>query len=124
MATRAETWLARVRKVALALPEVTERPSHGAPSFFVKKTKCFANFTNDHHGDGRLALWLAATLDAQELLVNAEPTHFFVPDYVGHLGWVGVRLDRGLDLARVKGLLEQAWRVRAPQALLKTLVTR
>jgi hypothetical protein len=124
MPTRAETWLARVRKAALALPEVTERPSHGAPSFFVKKTKCFANFTDNHHGDGRLALWLAATLDAQHLLVNAEPAHFFVPDYVGHLGWVGVRLDRGLEVARVKALLERAWRVRAPQALANMLATR
>ncbi len=110
-------WLERVRKCALALPETSERVSHGSPSFFVKKTKAFVSFLDNHHGDGRLALWCAATLDAQQLLVEAEPTHFFVPAYVGHLGWVGVRLDRGLAWAKVKPLIEQAWRVRAPAKL-------
>lgn len=109
----AETWLARVRKVALALPHVSERPSHGAPSFFFKDKKAFCHLTDNHHGDGRLALWLAGTVDAQQLLVAAEPELFFVPAYVGHLGWIGVRLDRGLSQAKVKALLEQAWKVRA-----------
>jgi hypothetical protein len=116
----AEKWLLKVRKCALALPETSERLSHGAPSFFVKKSKNFLNFAENHHGDGRLSIWCAATLDAQQLLVNAEPEHFFVPAYVGHLGWVGVRLDRGIAWSKVKVLIEQAWRVRAPAALLRT----
>src|SRR5438067_1111653 len=33
----------------------------------------------------------------QDTLVRAEPEHYFVPPYVGHRGWLGVRLDRGLD---------------------------
>ncbi|MFO0595480.1 MAG: MmcQ/YjbR family DNA-binding protein [Myxococcaceae bacterium] len=106
-----------MREVTAALPETTERASHGSPSWFVKKTKNFASLGDNHHGDGRLALWLAATLDAQQLLVNAEPEHFFVPAYVGHLGWVGVRLDRGIAKKKVKALIEQAWRVRAPLKL-------
>ena len=118
MTPRAQKWLEKVRKCALALPETSERLSHGAPSFFVKKSKNFLNFAENHHGDGRLALWAAATLDAQQLLVNAEPEHFFVPAYVGHLGWVGVRLDRGITLTKVKAIIEQAWRVRAPKSLL------
>jgi len=108
-----EAWHERVRKVALALPDVSERVSHGAPSFFFKTKKAFCHLTDNHHGDGRLALWLAGTMDAQELLVAAEPEHFFVPAYVGHLGWVGVRLDRGIGQAKVKALLEQAWKVRS-----------
>ena len=117
MTPAAKKWLTRVRACALALPETTERLSHGAPSFFVKKTKNFLNFAENHHGDGRLALWCAATLDAQQLLVNAQPEHFFVPAYVGHLGWVGMRLDTGLSWTKVKALIEQAWRVRAPKSL-------
>lgn len=117
MTPLAEKWLAKVRTCALALPETTERPSHGAPSFFVRKTKGFLHFTENHHGDGRLAIWCAATLEAQQLLVNAEPEHFFVPAYVGHLGWVGVRLDQGIAWAKVKAIIEQAWRVRAPKSL-------
>lgn len=115
---KAQKWLEKVRKVALALPETSERLSHGAPSFFVKKTKNFLNFAENHHGDGRLAMWAAATLEAQQMLVNAEPEHFFVPAYVGHLGWVGVRLDRGIAFGKVKAIIEQAWRVRAPKSLL------
>lgn len=117
MTPLAEKWLVKVRACALALPESSERLSHGALSFFVKKTKCFLNFTENHHGDGRLAIWAAATLDAQQLLVKAEPKHFFVPAYVGHLGWVGVRLDKGISLKKVKAIVEQAWRVRAPKSL-------
>lgn len=116
MTPLAEKWLVKVRTCALALPATTERLSHGAPSFFVK-TKNFLNFTENHHGDGRLAIWCAATLEAQQLLVDAEPKHFFVPAYVGHLGWVGVRLDQGLAWSKVKAIIEQAWRVRAPKSL-------
>ena len=118
MTPKAEKWLIKVRACALALPGATERLSHGEPSFFVGKTKTFLNFTENHHGDGRLAIWCAATLEAQQLLVKAEPEHFFVPAYVGHLGWVGVRLDKGITWPKVKALIEQAWRVRAPKSLL------
>lgn len=112
-ASKKQAWLEVVREVALALPNVSERLSHGTPSFFFKKSKCFASLADNHHGDGRLALWLSATLDAQAMLVKAEPKHFFVPAYVGHLGWVGVRVDRGIGKRKVKALVEQAWRVRA-----------
>lgn len=117
LSPKAKKWLEKVRKVALALSETSERLSHGAPSFFVKKSKNFLNFAENHHGDGRLSIWAAATLDAQQMLVKAEPDHFFVPAYVGHLGWVGVRLDRGITVAKVKAIIEQAWRVRAPSSL-------
>jgi hypothetical protein len=113
----AAKWLERVRVVCLALPETSERQSHGAPTFFVGK-KSFASFLDDHHGDGKLALWCAASLEAQQLMVSAQPRHFFVPAYVGYLGWVGVRLDTRLPLKTVKQVLEQAWRVCAkPRAL-------
>lgn len=118
MTPKAKKWLEQIREVALALPQTSERLSHGAPSFFIKKTKNFLNFAENHHGDGRIAMWAAATLDAQQLLVNAEPKHFFVPAYVGHLGWVGVRLDKGIAFKKVKAIIEQAWRVRAPAKLL------
>jgi hypothetical protein len=113
--------LARVREACLALPEVSERESHGAPSFFVRGTRCFAMVHDDHHGDGRLALWVAAPPGAQALLVDAAPDVHFVPPYVGHQGWVGVRLDRGLPWEEVEGLLEDAWLTRAPARLAATL---
>jgi hypothetical protein len=112
--------LARVRRICLALPETTERLSHGAPTFFVRAKKTFAMFHDDHHGDGRLAIWCAAPPGAQEALVGAEPDRFFRPAYVGHRGWLGLRLDRDLDWDEVEAVVEDAYRTVAP----KTLVAR
>ena len=71
--------LDRMRALCLALPEVTERLSHGAPTWFVRDKKTFVTYMDDHHGDGRLAIWCAAAAGAQELLVDEEPERFFVP---------------------------------------------
>ena len=87
--------LARLREICLALPETSERPSHGAPSFFIREKRCFATVVDDHHGDGIFGLWVAAPTGNQEMLVAADPERFFRPPYVGHRGWLGVRLDRG-----------------------------
>ncbi|MGH9887994.1 MAG: hypothetical protein ACREBE_20850, partial [bacterium] len=81
--------LARVRAVCGALPEVTEKPSHGSPAFMVNDKRAFAYFLDDHHSDGRLALWCAAPEGAQAMLVDSNPEHYFLPPYVAHHGWVG-----------------------------------
>jgi hypothetical protein len=109
--------LERVRQVCLALPEVTERLSHGAPCFFIRDRKTFVMFMDDHHGDGRLALWCAAPPGMQAALTGGEPEHYFVPPYVGHRGWIGVRLDRGLDFEQVAGAIEDAYLTVAPKRL-------
>ena len=71
--------MTKVRRICLALPEVNERPSHGAPTFFVRDKKTFVMFHDDHHGDGMLAIWCAAPDGAQEGMVRAEPERFFRP---------------------------------------------
>jgi hypothetical protein len=109
--------LDRTRRICLALPETTERPSHGAPTFFVRGKRAFVTFHDDHHGDGRLALWCAAPPGVQQLLVEAAPEHFFIPAYVGHRGWLGVRLDRDLPAAELDGLIEDAYLTVAPASL-------
>src|SRR5262249_59069922 len=60
--------LTRVRRICLALPETTEKISWGTPKFRVKGTKgkILAMFQEDHHGDGRLALWCNAPKRAQQ----------------------------------------------------------
>lgn len=103
--------LGRVRSICLALPEATERLSHGAPTFFIGGKKTFVMFLDDHHGDGRVALWCAAQPGVQAELVGEEPERFFVPPYVGHRGWVGVRLDCDLDWDEVAGIAKDAYRV-------------
>ena len=101
------TAIKRVRAVCLALPGAAERPSHGSPTFFAGK-RSFVMFMDNHHHDGRLALWCAAAAGVQAAVVDADPERYFVPPYVGHRGWIGVRLDRGLGWDEVAGVIEDA----------------
>lgn len=105
--------LARLREICLALPGAEERLSHGTPAFFVKN-KQFAHYWDNHHDDGRLAIWCAAPIGMQEALTTADPERFFVPPYVGHRGWIGMRLDREPDWAEVAHVVGYAHRVVSP----------
>jgi hypothetical protein len=100
--------IARMRRIALALPGASEKLSHGEPTFFAGG-KVFVTVDNDHHGSGHVAIWCKAESGVQAALVESEPRHFFVPPYVGKQGWVGVRLDSGLDWAKVAALVERSW---------------
>lgn len=100
--------LDHVRGICRDLPGVEERLSHGAPAFFARG-RMIAQLWDNHHGDGRLALWCAAPPLAQETLVEGEPDFFFRPPYVGQRGWLGVRLDRGLDWERVRRIVSGAY---------------
>jgi hypothetical protein len=113
--------LRRVREICLELPEVTERPSHGSPAWFIRDKKTIVMFLDDHHGDGRLALWCAAPPGVQALMVDEDPVRFFVPPYVGHRGWLGVRLDIDVDWDEVAGIVEDAFRTIAPKPLVARL---
>jgi len=113
--------LDRVRSLCLALPDVNERPSHGAPTFFIRDKTTFVMFQDDHHGDGRLALWCAAPPGVQQELVETESDRFFRPPYVGHRGWLGVRLDGRVDWDEVADLCEDAYRAVAPAKLVARL---
>ena len=114
-----EETLRRIRELCLALPETSERLSHGAPTFFVRGKRAFLMVLTNHHGDGRFAFWCAATAGLQEMLVDADPEKFFRPPYVGHRGWLGVRLDRGLDWAELAGIVEDAYAEIAPAKLVE-----
>ena len=117
MTTADPAGLAAVRRLCLALPEVTERASHGEPCWFVRDKKMFAMFANRHHDD-RVACWLAAAPGEQQALVAGDPELYFVPPYVGTRGWIGVRLDRqGIDPAVLTELITEAYRVVAPARL-------
>lgn len=108
-ARKVEAALQRVRKICAALADVEERPSHGAPTFFRKGKRSFVMFHDDHHGDGRLAIWCRAEPGVQAQLVDEEPDRFFVPPYVGPSGWIGVRLDRDVDWQEVAEIIGDAF---------------
>jgi hypothetical protein len=120
-ARQKEAALARVRKLCAAFPETVERLSHGAPTFFAGGKKTFVMFLDDHHGDGRVAIWCAAPPGVQATLVDEEPDRFFVPPYVGPRGWVGVRLDRDVDWDEVGGIVDDGFRLVATKRLIAEL---
>jgi predicted DNA-binding protein (MmcQ/YjbR family) len=111
---------AAVREACLWLPETEEAVSHGSPIFKVRG-KTFAMYLLNHHGDGRVALWLNAPPGAQGLYTREEPKHFFVPPYVGHRGWLGVQLDKGIAWRRVAKLVREAYEHLAPPGLAKSI---
>src|SRR5918997_1441068 len=118
-----ERTLDGLRQICLGLPETSERLSHGAPTFFVRGKRAFLMVLTDHHGDGRFAIWCAAAADVQGMLVDADPERFFVPPYVGHRGWVGMRLHRGFDAEELAGIAEDAYVEVAPRTLVERAAT-
>ena len=112
----------RLRAICLALPEAAEVEAWGEPTFRVRK-KIFAMYSNNHHGDGIVAVWCKAPPGAQEVLIGADPTRFYKPPYVGPSGWIGIRLEGGVDWGMVASLVEDAYRMTTPKRLLALLDT-
>lgn len=111
--------LAKIRSLALALPEAEEKLSHGAPGFFVRGGKFFAYFTRDHHGDGITALLVKASgVEEQAMLIEQDPDLYYRPAYFGPAGWIGIRLDTGTnDWRHIEDWLTRSWRASAPKRL-------
>ncbi|MFS0728016.1 MmcQ/YjbR family DNA-binding protein [Paenibacillus sp. 1P07SE] len=107
----------QINRLCLSLPEASERTSHGAPTFFIKDKLSFAQYHINHHGDGKIALWCAAPAGIQQVLVDANPGQYFVPAYVGHLGWIGIRLDKPVRWREIEGVILDAYVTRAPKTL-------
>ena len=105
----------RLRAICLALPEAAEKEAWGDPTFRVRDRI----FAMEKRGDGRVSVWLKAPAGAQEVLVGAAPDQFFVPPYVGHRGWVGVRLDDRPDWEEVAALVRRSYCMTAPARLSK-----
>jgi hypothetical protein len=113
--------LGHLRGICLPLPEVTERS--GQHCAFQVRGKTFVYFTDDHHGDGMLAIHFRAPPGAQDVLVGSDPGRFFVPPYIGHRGWVGLRLDTEVvNWEEVGDLLTDSYRLIAPKRLAASAV--
>jgi hypothetical protein len=117
---RADVCVRRLRAVCAGLPEVEERTGGegGRHIAFVVRKRTFGYFTDDHHGDGRLALLVKAPKDEQGALVASDADRYFVPPYLGHRGWVGFRLDVGtVDWDEARELLVESYCLSAPKKL-------
>jgi hypothetical protein len=98
----------RLRRICVALPGVTEKIAWGELTW--RAGKIFAQMDAHHHGAGHVAVWLAVPPGLQEALVDEDPALFFRPPYVGHKGWVGVRIDGRPDWEVVAGVVRDAHR--------------
>ena len=106
----------------MALPEASERLSHGEPTWFAGKGKVFAMLDDHHHGADHLAVLLPQPPGGQEALIHADPARFFRPPYVGPSGWVGVILDGKPDWGMVERLVREAY-LHVASAKLRARVT-
>lgn len=106
----------------LGLPEVAQRLSHGAPTWFVQDKRSFVTlWAHGHHADQFPHLWCAGLPGAQQELTMSEPGRFFRPPYVGGRGWIGVRLDGEVDWTEIAELCQDAYRAIAPARLVARL---
>jgi hypothetical protein len=109
----------RLRRICLSLPGTEERVSHGEAAYFVGRQ--FVAVDDHHHGADRLAFWCPAPPGVQEQLIAEDPVQFFRPPYVGHRGWVGVRIDLDPDWDEIAAIVRDAYRQIAPKRLLDQL---
>jgi len=110
-----DTAIGRLRAICLALPGVSERASHGEVSFFVGRQ--FVTVDDHHHGADRLAFWCPVPPGVQQELIACDAERFFRPPYVGHRGWVGVRIDLEPDWEEIELIVRDAYRQVAPTRL-------
>lgn len=101
------------RELCLFLPDTEEVSRHGAPNFKVKG-KTFAMFVLNHHGDGRVALWLNSPQGVQQLCIQLDPESYFVPPYVGVKGWLGVELNGKLEWEEICTRVREAYEHASP----------
>ena len=111
-----------LRAICLALPEVSERVSHGEPAWFVGGKKTLATLDDHHHGADHLSFWAPAPPGVQAEMIEEDPEQFFRPPYVGGRGWIGVRIDQDPDWDEIAAILLDAYRLVAPKKLLALLI--
>ena len=103
------------RELCLSLPGAEEVSQHGAPNFKIKG-KTFAMFVLNHHGDGRVALWLNSPHGVQQLYTQLDPESYFVPPYVGVKGWLGMELNKNLDWKEIYTRVREAYEYASPSS--------
>jgi len=108
------------RELCLSFPRAEEVVSHGSPDFKVGG-KSFAMLCINHHGDGRVALWLRSPEGVQRLYTEARSEAYFIPPYVGPRGWLGVELNKGLDWREIANRVREAYVNAAPSRLAEQL---
>jgi predicted DNA-binding protein (MmcQ/YjbR family) len=109
----ADKILGQLRRICLAHPEAEERLTWNEPTFRIRD-KIFCAYIRH---DDRAALTCKAPAGSQAVLVGADPKRFFVPRFVGHIGWVGMWLDGMVDWDEVTTIVARSFTMTAPKRL-------
>jgi predicted DNA-binding protein (MmcQ/YjbR family) len=113
--------LERLSAICLDLPEA-QREDSGKHSAFRVRGRTFAYYLDDHHGDGIVGLNAKAAPGVADRLIDSEPGRFYRPAYLGHRGWLGLRLDTpAIDWDEVAGVVVESYRLCAPRALARSI---
>jgi predicted DNA-binding protein (MmcQ/YjbR family) len=105
--------LEKFRRICLAHPQAEERLTWDEPTFRIRN-KIFGAYVRH---DDRPALTCKAPAGSQAVLVGADPKRFFVPRFVGHIGWIGMWLDGKVDWDEVTTIVARSYRMTAPKRL-------
>ncbi len=118
-----DPYLTRLRRICLALPEASEKESHGHPNFYTKKV--FAVFGGVVKGDHSSDRWSQSVLVLPNLLTREaalSDDRFFVPGYYGPYGWIGLDFRAAeVDWDEVADLVDESYRNTAPVRLTRLL---
>lgn len=101
-----------VRRVALSLPDSTEKVAWSMPTFRVAG-KMFATLPEDE-----TSMAVRCPKVERDELVLAEPGKFWIADHEAGFAWVRVRLSALEDEAELRDVLADSWRQAAPTKLL------
>lgn len=110
--------LTQIRALALALPDASERASHGQPTFFAGG-KMFAQFRHDHHGDGNTVIAVKTGEEEDSMLIESDPDLYTRVAYFGR-GWVGLAVGQpDTDWEHVGERIARSWELAVPRRLLE-----
>ena len=115
--------IGRVSQICLGFPEaIVERVEGEAHLIYRVRTRTFAYYLENHHGDDEIALCCKVEAGMNQALVDADSSRFFMPTYLGHRGWVSIRLERvDVDWEELADLVETSYRLVAPKTLVRQL---
>jgi hypothetical protein len=78
-------------------------------------------FALERPWSARLALWCKVPTGSREILLQAEPTRFFIPPFFGPKGWIGVGLDEAAEWREIEAFVRRSYRLVAPKRLAKLI---
>lgn len=103
-----------VRRIALSLPETTEKPWFNTPGFRVKD-KGFLRIRTE--AEGGLVIFVA-DLEEKDALLASDPAKFFTTPHYD--GYPAVLVDlSAIDVDELHELITDSWRLKAPKRVLK-----